>query len=135
MAQAAYQTTSSTVSGIVRSVNPKGFKLDGSDEWLNFSKFAEVTPPERGQSVTVALDKQGFVRAVEATGGSQEPVQGRQATNDQRERRISRLAVLKAAAEFGASRSNLKSGDVLLIAESWERWINREDDTDNVDAL
>jgi hypothetical protein len=35
--------------------------------------------------------------------------------------------VLKAAAEFGASRPNLKSGDVLAIAASWERWVCRSD--------
>jgi hypothetical protein len=44
----------------------------------------------------------------------------------QKDRTITRLAVLKAAAEFGASRPELKSGDVLRIAESWERWVNRE---------
>jgi hypothetical protein len=41
---------------------------------------------------------------------------------------ITRLAVLKAAAEFGAARPNLKSGDVLAIAASWERWILRSGD-------
>jgi hypothetical protein len=37
--------------------------------------------------------------------------------------------LLKAAAEFGAARPNLKSGDVLAIAASWERWITREQET------
>jgi hypothetical protein len=39
--------------------------------------------------------------------------------------------VLKAAAEFGAARPNLKSGDVLAIAASWERWVTRESSTED----
>lgn len=42
-----------------------------------------------------------------------------------KDRTITRLAVLKAAAEFAASRPELKSGDVLKIAASWEAWANR----------
>jgi hypothetical protein len=42
-----------------------------------------------------------------------------------RDRTISRLAVLKAAAEFGASRPDLKSGDVLKIANSWLAWVEK----------
>lgn len=40
-------------------------------------------------------------------------------------RTISRLAVLKAAAQFGASRPDLKSADVLAIAERWMVWIEQ----------
>ena len=40
-----------------------------------------------------------------------------------REQTISRLAVLKAAAAFGASRPDLKSADVLKIAASWLEWV------------
>jgi hypothetical protein len=47
----------------------------------------------------------------------------RRATNPTRDRTISRLAVLKAAAAFGASRPDLKSADVLKIAECWLRWV------------
>jgi hypothetical protein len=36
---------------------------------------------------------------------------------------------MKAAAEFGAARPNLKSGDVLAIAASWGRWVNRDQET------
>ena len=35
-------------------------------------------------------------------------------------------AVLKAAAEFGASRPDLKSSEVLKIADSWIRWVEGE---------
>ena len=42
-----------------------------------------------------------------------------------RETAITRLAVLKAAAGFAAGRADLKSGDVLAIAERWEAWVTR----------
>ena len=118
-----------TITGRVVSVNPKGVKLDGQDGWLNFSTYApDLVPPMRGQSVTLTLDRQGYVRAVEAASTSQEAVSGRQAPTGARDRTITRLAVLKAAAEFGAARPNLKSGDVLAIATSWERWVHRDEE-------
>lgn len=127
---------STTYTGRVASVNPKGLKLDGHDDWYNLSKFAPgVTLPERGQVVTVAIDSKGFLRSVEL-------VDGPAATNGtshappataQRETTITRLAVLKAAAEFGASRPELKSGEVLKIAESWERWVLRPSDSLDLD--
>jgi hypothetical protein len=123
---------SSTFTGRVASVNPKGLKLDGDASWLNFSKFAVgIVAPERGDTVSVTVDKAGFVRSVTLLDGPL-PVAGgsdvtRTAPTD-KDRTITRLAVLKAAAEFAAARPQLKSGDVLAIAESWERWTLRSDD-------
>lgn len=121
------------VSGVVRSVNDKGLKLEGWDTWMNVSKFAVgVVLPERGETVTCTLDKAGFLRAVAPSDGLA-PVRGgsdmlaQPAPSGTKDRTITRLAVLKAAAEFGAARPNLKSGDVLAIAASWEKWITRED--------
>jgi hypothetical protein len=37
------------------------------------------------------------------------------------------LAVLKAAAEFGASRPDVKSADVLKIADGWLSWVEKSD--------
>jgi hypothetical protein len=122
------------VSGVVRSVNDKGLKLDGYDSWFNVSKFAVgVVLPERGAMVTCTLDKSGFLRAVALSDGSAPlPVRGASdapVAPNTRDRTITRLAVLKAAAEFGAARPSLKSGDVLAIAASWERWITRDEET------
>ncbi|HEY5420127.1 MAG TPA: hypothetical protein VIL10_05285 [Marmoricola sp.] len=122
---------SSTFTGRVASVNPKGLKLEGHDTWANYSKFAVgIVAPERGDTVTVTVDKAGFVRSVTlldgpppVAGGSDVP-----AAPSVKDRTITRLAVLKAAAEFAAARPQLKSGDVLAIAESWERWALRSDD-------
>jgi hypothetical protein len=129
-------TPDQTITGRVASVNPKGIKLEGQDGWLNFSKCApDIVPPLRGQAVSLTLDRQGFVRAVDATSDPLEPTSGRQTPTGQRDTTITRLAVLKAAAEFAASRPQLKSGDVLKIAESWERWVNRAPGPDLDDAF
>lgn len=122
---------SSTFTGTVRSVNDKGLKLEGHDSWLNFSKFSVgIVAPERGESVSVTVDKAGFVRSVTLLEGPL-PVAGASdapAAPSPKDRTITRLAVLKAAAEFGAARPQVKSGDVLAIAESWERWVLRSGD-------
>jgi len=120
------------VSGVVRSVNDKGLKLEGHDAWLNVSKYAVgVVLPERGETVTCTLDKAGFLRSVApADGAALSPVRGGSdapSSPSTKDRTITRLAILKAAAEFGAARPSLKSGDVLAIAASWERWVHRED--------
>jgi hypothetical protein len=122
------------VTGRVTAINEKGLRLDSSDGWLNFSKFAVgLVAPSRGDAVTLTLDKAGFIRACELADGSA-PTNGAQpARNDatghgapsgaDRDRTITRLAVLKAAAEFGASRPDLRSRDVIAIAAVWERWV------------
>jgi hypothetical protein len=119
------------VSGRVASVNDKGLKLEGDEMWRNVSKYAvNVVLPERGQDVTVTLDKAGFLRAVEPLTGAHAAPRIAGASDapapSVKDRTITRLAVLKAAAEFGAARGTLKSGDVLAIAASWEKWVYRD---------
>src|SRR5580765_7170043 len=87
------------VSGIVRSVNEKGLKLEGHDSWFNISKFAVgVVLPERGAAVTCTLDKAGFLRAVApADGALPSPVRGGSdaplSTRTDKDRTITRLAI------------------------------------------
>jgi hypothetical protein len=123
------------ISGIVRSVNDKGIKLDGHDSWFNISKFAVgVVLPERGQSVTCTLDKSGFLRAVAAADGAAlAPAASAPSMPSTKDRTITRLAVLKAAAEYAASKPESKSRDVLAIAASWEQWVLRPDDADEIE--
>jgi len=117
-----------TVTGAVGSVNDKGIKLEPHGEWFNWSKWATApVTPERGQQVVLSLDKAGFIRHCELVDGSAQISPSVARTSD-KERTITRLAVLKAAAEFGASRADLKSGDVLTIARSWEAWVTREEE-------
>lgn len=130
----AQQTsTETTVTGTIRSVNERGLKLEGADAWLNVSKYAVgVVLPERGTTVALTLDKAGFIRSCEVleqhtVAGASDALPAAPSTKD---RTITRLAILKAAAEFAAARPSLKSGHVLSIAESWERWILRGDDAE-----
>jgi len=133
---AAWNSIEGVVTGRVRSVNEKGMKLEGHDAWFNISKYAVgLVLPERGDAVACTLDKAGFLRAVEVIADLPAPVAGASdspaapSVPSQKDRTITRLAVLKAAAEFGAARPSLKSGDVLAIAASWEKWINRDEET------
>jgi len=120
------------VTGRVASVNEKGLKFEGAREWLNVSKYADgLILPEKGETVTVTLGKAGFLRAV-ASGDRSEvvPMQNSApgAASSHRDRTITRLAVLKAAAEFAASRPESTSTDVLKIAASWEKWVLRDEE-------
>lgn len=47
------------------------------------------------------------------------------ANNAARDRAISRLACLKAAAEFSAMRPEIKSADVVTIAARWLVWVEK----------
>ncbi len=76
----------------------------------------------------VSIDKSGFVRAIElAQGKNGQPAVGRplRGGGAGRETTITRLAVLKAAAEFLAPRTDARSADVLKVAERWEAWVTR----------
>jgi hypothetical protein len=132
---AAWNSIEGVVTGRVEAVNERGLKLNG--EWLNVSRYAVgVVLPERGAAVACTLDKAGFLRSVEVVDALPAPVAGgsdsQLATHNSqltRDRTITRLAVLKAAAEFAAARDGLKSGHVLSIAASWEKWVMREEET------
>jgi hypothetical protein len=121
------------IRGVVCTANARGVQLIGSDAWLNFSKFAKgLEPPAVGEAVELTLDGQGFIRRVEildsaepATPPDREHPGLSAAGTPDRSQTITRLACLKAAAGFGASRPDLKSADVLRIAEAWEGWVTR----------
>jgi hypothetical protein len=137
------------VSGVVTCANPNGFKVEGRDGWLNFSKYADtpLTPPEVGQRVQVGLDKGGFVRQVVM---SSEPIEAalpirQQAHQDDRQQApapevvadaglpgrevlIVRQSSLKAAVELHGSVAydGPRGVDALLeLAEQFETWVTR----------
>jgi hypothetical protein len=126
----AHENLSTAVTGRVEAANERGLKIDGA--WLNVSKYAVgVVLPERGADVALTLDKAGFIRNCELLNGLPAIAGASDAPSapSTKDRTITRLAILKAAAEFGAARPSLKSGDVLAIAASWERWVHREEAT------
>jgi hypothetical protein len=71
--------------------------------------------------VRLSVDPKGFIRSLEVLENDRGPTR----ETSQREQIISRLAVLKAAARFGASRPDCKWGDVLCIADTWLAWVQR----------
>jgi len=104
------------VEGIVQAVNATGLKLGGA--WVNVSRFHPVELPETGAHVRMRVDSKGYIVELEDLS----PARARVTEKDER---ITRLAVLKAAAAFAANRADIKSGDVLRIADSWVAWVER----------
>lgn len=110
-----------TLEGAIEARNERGLKLDG--EWLNVSKFRPIPIPDvaAGTPVRVEVDGKGFLKSIELLEDELP------AAPSSRDATITRLTVLKAAAHFAAGRDEVKSADVLRIAESWLCWIAQED--------
>lgn len=111
-----------TFEGAVEARNDRGIKLDG--EWRNISKFRPVDLPEVGTRVRAEVDDKGFLKSIDVLAAVL--VEHTPATASlSRNETITRLAVLKAAANFAATRSDIKSADVLAVAERWLEWVER----------
>jgi hypothetical protein len=109
-----------TLEGVVEARNDTGIRVDG--EWINRSKFRPVDLPPAGARVRAEVDAKGYLKSVDVLEGAScdsQPVTAR-------DERITRLAVLKAAAAFAADRSDIKSADVLTIADRWLAWVETE---------
>lgn len=111
--------------GRVESANERGIKVNG--DWHNVSKFHPLELPPRGALVRLETDSLGYIRSIEvlepppATNGATGV--NRKSTDNNT---ISRLAVLKAAASFAATRQDIKSNDVLRIAQTWLAWAQED---------
>lgn len=105
------------VEGVVESVNATGLKIGGA--WVNVSRFHPVTLPDAGARVRLKVDSKGYI--VDLDNLSPAP------TLTNKDERITRLAVLKAAAEFvglwGQTRDEVKSEHVLVLADKWLKWV------------
>lgn len=108
-------TTAETVEGVVEARNDTGIRISGT--WLNRSRFKPVELPDVGTLVRLGVDPKGYISSLQV-------LENAAPARQSREHVISRLAVLKAAAAFGASRPDLKSSDVLKIADAWLAWVN-----------
>ena len=106
------------VEGVVESVNGTGLKIGGA--WVNVSRFKPITLPDAGAHVRLKVDAKGYIVDLENLSPA-----GQNLTN--KDERITRLAVLKAAAEFvglwGQSREEVKSDHVLVLADKWLKWV------------
>src|SRR5215468_6253110 len=101
------------VEGLVESVNAKGLKIGGA--WLNVSQFNPIEKmPEAGAHVRLSVDSKGYIRTLELLGTERKTV------GLERDERITRLAVLKAAANFlgqlSQTREEVRSEHVLVLA-------------------
>jgi hypothetical protein len=118
--------TTQTLTATVEAVNERGIKINGG--WLNVSKYHAVALPMRG--ALVALEVQGgrWIQrcdVLDDQDAHRAPERAGQPRAD-RDRTITRLAVLKAAAAFAASRPAAKSPDVLTVADNWLHWVEGE---------
>ncbi|HYW88142.1 MAG TPA: hypothetical protein VFB50_10255 [Chloroflexota bacterium] len=110
------------VEGVVEATNATGLKLGGA--WLNVSRFHPVDLPETGAHVRMKIDAKGYIVALENLSAESVPT-----VLSHKDERITRLAVLKAAAEFvgryAQMREDVKSEHVLVLADRWLEWVNR----------
>ena len=115
--------------GIVESVNQHGFKVGG--EWVNVSRFHPVDLPETGAHVRVRIDSKGYIVDLENLSPSTDPGKT-PAVLSAKDDRITKLAVLKAAAEFlgqmSQTREEVRSEHVLVLADKWLKWALAEED-------
>ncbi|HYW86809.1 MAG TPA: hypothetical protein VFB50_03515 [Chloroflexota bacterium] len=116
------RTPTDDVEGVVEGVNATGLKIGGA--WVNVSKFKPVELPDVGAHVRLQVDSKGFIVKLEDL--TTPAVSSDKLAVTAKDERITRLAVLKAAAEFGASRPDLKSSEVLMIADKWMAWVTQE---------
>jgi len=110
------------VEGVVEATNAKGLRIGGA--WVNVSQFNPVELPEAGAKVRLQVDSKGYIKTLEVLGE-----QRKSAGVTERDERITRLAVLKAAAEFvgrfSQVREEVRSEHVLVLADRWLDWVNK----------
>jgi hypothetical protein len=125
-----------TVSGLVEQINAKRTGVKVAGEWLNISQYHPLAElPTPGQRVDVQVEKTergAWINGIDVLDGGevhQLPMQQRRGGSGGRSpaelREIRRLTALKAAAAFGASRPDMKSADVLAIADRWVAWVEQ----------
>jgi|SRR5580765_8996365 len=106
------------VEGTVEATNDNGVRMDGT--WYNRSQYRPIELPGVGARVCLRVDAKRFINSVDVLEHTPAPA------SLSRNETITRLAVLKAAANFAATRDDVKSADVLRIAESWLAWVDRD---------
>jgi hypothetical protein len=125
----AAKVQTSLVEGVVEARNATGIKCGGA--WLNVSQYGpRVALPETGAHVRLRVDARGYIKECEVLNGMDKPIS---AVLNEKDERITRLAVLKAAAEFvglwGQTREEVKSDHVLKLADRWLEWVQQTSET------
>ena len=126
--------TLETITGLVEQVNAKGTGIKVDGQWLNVSQYHAIGElPQLGQRVETQVqrtDRGLWLNRMSVLDDGQihplpRPLRRGGGRSPAEMREIRRLSVLKAAAAFGASRPDVKSADVLAIAERWLAWIEQ----------
>jgi hypothetical protein len=122
-----------TFTATIGPMNERGLQIvERPGVWLNFSKFGPppVVPP-LGTPVRITIDARGFIRAIAPLEGAAPPPEqlplaappaARSTMTD-----ITRLAVLKAAARFQASKPDATAADVVATADVFLAWVTERD--------
>ena len=125
------------IVGLVEQINARQTGVKVSGEWLNLSQYHPLAElPKPGQRVEVQIertDRGTWIHAVDVLDDGevhQLPAQQRRGGGRAQvePREIRRLACLKAAAIFAAGKclggsNEVKTADVLKVAEAFERWV------------
>ena len=110
------------IEGLVEARNERGIRV--GDEWRNMSKFHPLELPGQGARVRLELDNKGFIRTLQILDQAPSAT-----SSSDRDRTITRLSVLKTAAQFlGAMaqvHEEVKSDHVLVLAEKWLQWVEQ----------
>ena len=145
--------TTEQIRGTVEQANEKGLKVGG--RWFNWSQYSKVTVrPAEGDDVELEIARGKFINdarilpggSLAEVSGDEDPfeplaaqqgsgVRGPAATPPpaaairapERNTEIRRLALIKAAAAYAATRETLAPEDVTAIAAQWEVWVTGQD--------
>ena len=142
--------TTEQIRGRVEQTNEKGLKVDG--RWFNWSQYSRSTVrPDEGDDVELEIARGKFINDARIVGkgepltldddpfaapaqpppraasaspesASAGPTASRSTPNADRNTEIRRLALIKAAADYAASRG-LDAEDVVPLAARWEEWV------------
>jgi len=111
--------------GVVGSSNPRGVKLVGGDDYLNFSKYADppIAPPRRGASVRMGLDTDGYIRELQVLD------EAAASGDHDRSRDIRRQVAIKTAAQlvgaFAQTHEEVKVDHVFPLADKILAWLEQ----------
>jgi hypothetical protein len=120
-----------TVEGTIEAQNKTGVKING--DWLNLSKYRPLELPASGARVRAEVDARGYLCSLEVLDSAVPTVLSRETptvlSRAERNETITRLAVLKAAANFlglmSQCREEVRSEHVLVLADKWLTWVNQ----------
>jgi hypothetical protein len=116
-----------TISGVVEQISAKRTGIRIAGEWLNLSQYHPIDlMPQPGQRVEVQIDRSDRGAWINSLSIVEDP---HQAPCEDRAREIRSLACLKAAATFAAGKclgnsTDIRTADVLKVAEAFEQWVH-----------